>query len=203
MIPKIPIPNKVTDFRPIACCNVMYKCISKIVTNRIKPILGKLVNKNQSAFIPGRVIQDNILLTQEIRKGYNRIQGPKRVSFKIDIQKAYDTVHWGFLKKVLECFGFHSKMVGWIMQCVTSTAFTLSINGDTIGFFKGGGGLSQGDPVSPYLFTLVMEVFTLMLKRHVARNQDFQYHFRYKELGLTHVCFADDLLLCSMVIYNL
>ncbi|GJR02332.1 RNA-directed DNA polymerase, eukaryota, reverse transcriptase zinc-binding domain protein [Tanacetum coccineum] len=168
LIPKVQTPSKVTDFRPIACCNVFYKCISKALTNRIKPVLSKLVSSNQSAFIPGRSIQDNILLTQEVMKGYNRKGGPKRVAFKIDLQKAYDTISWSFLKKTLEEFGFHEKM--------------------------GGRGLRQGDPISPYLFTLIMEVFTLMLDRQIEKDNNFQYHFGCKAIKLTYVCFADDLL---------
>ncbi|GJW18232.1 RNA-directed DNA polymerase, eukaryota, reverse transcriptase zinc-binding domain protein [Tanacetum coccineum] len=92
LIPKVHHPKLVTEFRPIACCNVLYKCISKILTNRIKESLNKLVNLNQSAFIQGRNIQDNILLTQELLKGYNRKGGSKRCALKIDIAKAYDTV---------------------------------------------------------------------------------------------------------------
>nr|GEY69966.1 RNA-directed DNA polymerase, eukaryota, reverse transcriptase zinc-binding domain protein [Tanacetum cinerariifolium] len=115
LIPKVDTLNKVTDFRPIACCNVIYKCISKVITNKIKPILGMLVSNNQCAFIPERSIQDNILLTQEIMKGYNRKWGPKRVAIKIDLQKAYDTVSLSFLKSILKNFGFHDKMVDWIM----------------------------------------------------------------------------------------
>ena len=60
LLPKVPNPNKVTEFRPIACCNVVYKCIIKIISNRLKHGLKRLVNLNQSAFIEGRVIQDNI-----------------------------------------------------------------------------------------------------------------------------------------------
>ncbi|GJX44527.1 RNA-directed DNA polymerase, eukaryota, reverse transcriptase zinc-binding domain protein, partial [Tanacetum coccineum] len=136
LIPKIQTPNKVTDFRPIACCNVLHKCISKAITNRIKHVLGMLVSNNQSAFISGRSIQDNILLTQEIIKGYNRKGGPKRVAFKIDLQKAYDSISWSFLKRTLEEFGFHDKMVNWIMQCATTAGFSINVNGERVGAIK-------------------------------------------------------------------
>lgn len=92
LVPKTQQPLKVSEFRPISCCNVIYKMISKILTNRIKDGLHKIVNLNQSAFIPGRLIQDNLLITQELLKGYNRKNGPKRCALKIDIAKAYDTV---------------------------------------------------------------------------------------------------------------
>ncbi|GJX08250.1 RNA-directed DNA polymerase, eukaryota, reverse transcriptase zinc-binding domain protein [Tanacetum coccineum] len=194
LTPKEQTPSRVTNFRPIAYCNVIYKCISKIITNRIKPVLGSLVSNNQSAFIPGRQVHDNILLTQEIMKDYNRKRGPKRVAFKIYLQKAYDTVSWKFLKKNLEEFRFHKKMVNWIMQCVTTARFTLNVNGERIGYFKGRRGLKQGDLVSPYLFTLIMEVFSLMLNRQIENHPKFQYHFGCKTMKLIHVCFADDLL---------
>ncbi|GJV92190.1 RNA-directed DNA polymerase, eukaryota, reverse transcriptase zinc-binding domain protein [Tanacetum coccineum] len=194
LVPKMQNPNKVFDFRPIACCNVIYKCISKIVTNRIKGVLGKLVNKSQSAFIAGRQITDNILLAQELFKGYNRKQKIKRVAFKIDLQKAYDTIDWSFLKIVLEQFGFPERMVNWIMVCVSTTKFSININGEREGYFSDGRGLRQGDPMSPYLFTLIMEVFSLILERNIDRNNEFKYHHGCKNLKITHLCFADDLL---------
>ncbi|GJV32713.1 RNA-directed DNA polymerase, eukaryota, reverse transcriptase zinc-binding domain protein [Tanacetum coccineum] len=133
LVPKIQTPSRVSEFRPIACCNVLYKCISKILTNRIKNALEKLVQDNQSAFIPRRVIQDNILLSQEILRGYGRKQGPKRRAMKIDLQKAYDTVNWDFLELILKKFGFQSVMVNWIMQCVRAAGFTVCINGERHG----------------------------------------------------------------------
>lgn len=96
LVPKMLTPEKVSDYRPIACCNVVYKCISKMLTNRIKDVLGKIVNKNQSAFIPGRHISDNIMLTHELMRGYGWKYGFKRCALKIDLQKAYDTINWGF-----------------------------------------------------------------------------------------------------------
>ncbi|GJV92605.1 RNA-directed DNA polymerase, eukaryota, reverse transcriptase zinc-binding domain protein [Tanacetum coccineum] len=92
LVPKLDVPNKVYEFRPITCCNVIYKSISKILTNRIKIGLQKVVNINQSAFILGRHIQDNILIAQELLKGYQRKKGARRCALKVDIQKAIYTL---------------------------------------------------------------------------------------------------------------
>lgn len=110
LVPKVSTPDKVSNFRPIACCTVLYKCISKVLTNRLKGVLGKLVNTNQSAFIPGRNISDNIMLTQELMRGYSRKYGFKRCAMKIDLQKAYDTINWEFIKMILVHYGFHETM---------------------------------------------------------------------------------------------
>ncbi|GJS65356.1 hypothetical protein Tco_0679920 [Tanacetum coccineum] len=92
LIPKVPTPLKNNDYRPISCCNVLYKCISRIISNRMKDSLKDLVSLNQSAFVPGRRISDNILLTQELMHKYHLDRGMSRCAFKVDIQKAYDTV---------------------------------------------------------------------------------------------------------------
>lgn len=198
LIPKVSTPNKVSEFRPIACCNVIYKCISKILTNRIKGGLDKVVHINQSPFIPGRHIQDNILIARELLRGYNRKNGHKRCAMQIDIQKAYDSVSWKFLEDILVAFGFDSKMVKWIMKCVTTASFSICINGEVHGFFKGGKVLRQGDPILPYLFTIVMEVFNLLIIKNIAEADGYMNHFGCKELKLSHMCFADDLLvLCK------
>ncbi|GKD67625.1 RNA-directed DNA polymerase, eukaryota, reverse transcriptase zinc-binding domain protein [Tanacetum coccineum] len=170
LVPKVANPTKVTEFRPISCCNVFYKFISKFLTNRMKSRLVKLVNVNQSALILGRSIHDNILITQELLRGYNMKNGHKRCAMKIDVQKAYDTINWDFLKKTLNRFGFHSKMVQWVMTCVSSHAYYVCINGDKHGYFKGGKGLRQGDHISPCLFILVMKVFSLITQKNVLEN---------------------------------
>ncbi|XP_071708015.1 uncharacterized protein [Rutidosis leptorrhynchoides] len=152
LLPKVHTHSKVTDYRPISCCNVLYKCISKIIVSRIKSSLDDIININQSAFVPGRNITDNILLTQELMRNYHLNRGTPRCAFKVDIQKAYDTVDWEFLNVILICFGFPSKMVDWIMKCVSSTSYLISINGELHGFFKGKCGLRQGDH-DLFLFT--------------------------------------------------
>ncbi|GKA23097.1 putative RNA-directed DNA polymerase, eukaryota, reverse transcriptase zinc-binding domain protein [Tanacetum coccineum] len=136
LIPKIPTPLRLNDYRPISCCSVIYKCISKILTNRIIKGVMEVVSKNQSAFIPRRNISDNILITQELMHNYHRKRGPPRCAFKVDIQKAYDMVDWRFLENILEGFGFYPTMIKWILACVTSTSFSISLNGDIHGYFK-------------------------------------------------------------------
>ncbi|GJT80899.1 hypothetical protein Tco_1055241, partial [Tanacetum coccineum] len=167
----------------------------KIIANRIKESLKTLVSPNQSAFVPGRNISDNILLTQELMHNYHLDRGPPRCAFKFNIQKAYDTVDWSFLKAVLLGFGFHVRLVGWIMECVTTTSFSISINGSLHGYFKGKRGLCQGDPLSPYLFTLMMEILTLMISRRVQATDLFTYHRYCSKSELVNLCFADDLYL--------
>ncbi|GJT31558.1 hypothetical protein Tco_0921977 [Tanacetum coccineum] len=92
LIPKVHSPARVNDYRSISCCNVLFKCISKIIANRIKESLKRLISPNQSAFVPGRSISHNILVTQEIMHNYHLDRGVPRCAFKVDILKAYDTV---------------------------------------------------------------------------------------------------------------
>ncbi|GJZ38175.1 hypothetical protein Tco_0584366 [Tanacetum coccineum] len=167
LIPKVSSPSRINDYRPISCCNVLFKCISKIIANHIKESLKVLVSLNQSEFVPRRKISDNILLTQEVMHNYHLDRGVPQCAFKVDIQKAYDTVDWGFL----------------------------SINGVLHGYFNGKRGLRQDDPLSPYLFTLIMEVLTLMLSRRVRDSELFTYHRYCLELEIVNLCFADDLFL--------
>ena len=197
LVPKVEVPRKVSDFRPIACCNTFYKCISKIIVNRIRNCLGDIVSNNQSAFIPGRSILDNILLAQELMVGYKKKRGTPKCTIKIDIQKAYDTVDWDFLNRVLQGFGFHPVMVKWIMACVSSPWFMLNFNGEDHGYFEGKRGLRQGDPLSPYLFTIVMEVFNIIMGKLIEDSLNFKFHSKCLSLKISHLCFADDLLIFS------
>ncbi|XP_071700348.1 uncharacterized protein [Rutidosis leptorrhynchoides] len=99
-----------------------------------------------------------------------------------------------FLEKMLYGFGFHPRMVGLLMTCVNTASFSICINGEPHGFFMGGRGLRQGDPISLYLFTLVMEVLTLIMAKRIKEETGFMFHYGYKKLKISHVCFADDLL---------
>ncbi|KAL0283962.1 UNVERIFIED_CONTAM: Retrovirus-related Pol polyprotein from type-2 retrotransposable element R2DM [Sesamum radiatum] len=197
LIPKVSNPGVVAEFRPISCCNVLYKVITKILVQRMRGILDTLISPSQNAFVPGRAIGDNILLAQELFSGYNQKHLPPRCALKVDLRKAYDTVEWDFLTAVLILFGFPEQFIQWIVECVTTPSFSVCLNGAPHGFFKGARGLRQGDPMSPFLFVLVMEVLTLILLQRIEQNGGFSYHWRCDRIQLFQLGFADDLLLFS------
>ncbi|XP_020256684.1 uncharacterized protein LOC109833427 [Asparagus officinalis] len=194
LIPKIKCPVSPSDYRPISCCNCIYKFISKILANRIRPILGSIVNDAQSAFVKGRQISSNISLAHELAKSYSRKGISPRVMLSIDIRKAFDTVNWKFLKKMLEGLGFPRVMVKWILACISSPRFSISLNGSLHGYFEGKRGLRQGDPLSPYLFILEMEYLSRKLEL-LKEDKLFRYHPMCGKLKISHLIFADDLLL--------
>ena len=102
MIPKVDNPDKVAQFRPISLCNVVYKVISKMLAGRLKIILSEIISDHQSAFVPSRLITDNILLAYECIHTLNKKKGKKGLrAVKLDMHKAYDRVEWGFLEKIM------------------------------------------------------------------------------------------------------
>ncbi|KAL0293843.1 UNVERIFIED_CONTAM: hypothetical protein Sradi_6917400 [Sesamum radiatum] len=147
------------------------------------------------SLLGGRVIADNILLAQELLAGYNQAKLPQRCTIKVDIQKAYDSVNWDFLLESLRIFQFPSRFIDWIEQCVSTVAYSVLLNGSLHGFFSGSKGLRQGDPLSPYLFVIVMEIWHVMLRLRTQSDESFQYHWKCNDLGILNLCFADDVLI--------
>lgn len=194
LVPKVPNPSKIGDFRPISCCNIVYKCISRILARRLQAVLPMLIDPVQSGFVKGRRIADNIFLTQELMKGYHKSSPSPRCVMKVDIMKAYDNAIWDFLWDVLFSMNFHPAMINWLKACVTTANYSLSINGEVTGYILGKKGLRQGDPLSSHLFVIVMEVLTFIL-REKSLLPDFHFHWRCGKNQLIILCFADDLMI--------
>ncbi|XP_026399001.1 uncharacterized protein LOC113294841 [Papaver somniferum] len=129
----------------------------------MKHVLSGLISPNQSAFISGRSIQDNIMVAHEIVRNYHRTKGTPRCTLKVDLKKAYDTVSWEAIVWVLQRVGFPSKFIDWISLYFSTSRFSVMVNGSPYGFSGAKRGLRQGRPLSPYLFVLVMEIFSASL----------------------------------------
>ncbi|XP_062112816.1 uncharacterized protein LOC133823971 [Humulus lupulus] len=194
LIPKVSQPSNASEYRPIACCNTLYKCISKMLCNRLTSILPKLVNQNQGAFVKNRSLAHNVLILQDLLKGYNRKRSSPRCLMKIDLSKAYDSIDWEFLENLLNAYKFPGRFIKWILICLRGSSYCILMNGQLHGSFKGGKGLRQCDPISPLLFVLVMEYLTLAL-HGAAKDKKFRFHLLCKSLNITNLCFANDLLI--------
>ncbi|KAM6577500.1 hypothetical protein CsatB_029337 [Cannabis sativa] len=194
LIPKVVNPLTASDYRPIACCNTIYKCISKMICSRLAEVLPILVQSNQGAFVKNRLLAHNIMVFQDLLKGYLRKNISARCIMKIDLSKAYDTVDWQFVEDLLNNLCFPSRFINWIMTCLKGTSYNLLMNGRIQGKFKGEKGLRQGDPMSPLIFVLIMEYLTRLLA-HFSGRKGFGFHPLCKHLKLTSLCFADDLII--------
>ncbi|XP_019246420.1 PREDICTED: uncharacterized protein LOC109226071 [Nicotiana attenuata] len=126
--------------------------------------------------------------------GGQKYRRTKSCLIKIDLKKAYDTVEWGFVEEMLYALNFPTKFIKWTKECMTTTQYSIAINGEVHGCIEGKRDLRQGDPISPLLFVICMEYFTRIMQ-WVATHEGFAFHTKCKSLKLNHLCFADDVLM--------
>ncbi|GJW03090.1 RNA-directed DNA polymerase, eukaryota [Tanacetum coccineum] len=190
LIPKIPGANVVKDFRPISLIGSLYKIIAKILANRLVDKLGSIVNEVQSAFIADRQILDGPFILDELIQWCKRKKNQLLV-FKVDFEKAFDSVRWDFLDDILKKFGFGDKWRKWIQSCLRSSRGSIILNGSPTEEFQFHKGLKQGDPLSPFLFILVMESLHLSFKR-VEEAGLFNGIKLDNSVSISHLFYADD-----------
>jgi len=115
---------------------------------------------------------------------------------KVDVHKAFDSVHWGFIRELLDSLKFPTQFTKWVMACISSVSYTILVNGVQGEAFEGGRGLKQGDPLSPLLFVLAIDYFSRLMQ-HASCQPGFALHPHCRPLGLTHLMFADNVMIFS------
>ena len=195
-IPKVKSPKRISEFRPISLCNVIYKLVSKVLANRLQGLLPDIISENQSAFQVGRLISDNILMAYETIH-YMKHQSRKAgfLALKLDMSKAYDRVEWSFLKLLMLRMGFHEKWVDLMMMCITTVSYSLLIDGETTEKIIPSRGIKQGDPISPYLFLLCSEGLHALIEKAARAGLIRGISLCRNGPRITHLFFADDSLL--------
>ena len=137
LLPKVKQVESMKQIRPIGLCSVLYKIISKILTDRLSKILPKIISPTQNGFINGRSITDNILISHEIMHFLSESHNSTTpyMALKLDMEKAYDRVEWSFLFGLSRLLGFREKWLEWIFTCLSTTSFSVILNGTPFRLF--------------------------------------------------------------------
>eukprot|EP00253_Pinus_taeda_P024433 PITA_24433 len=194
LIPKTEEAKTPEKFRPIALCNVIYKIISKIIASRLKTILPGIISEEQSGYVEGRQIFDNILLAQEMIHSLHsrKVAG---MLMQLDLSKAYDKVSWRYLEAVLKAFGFSSTWIKWVMALIRSPRYSVLINGAPSDPFAPSRGIRQGDPLSPFLFIILMEGLSRTIAKKKVEGKIQGLKPIRSLWATTHQQFVDDTML--------
>ncbi|XP_057811420.1 uncharacterized protein LOC131025639 [Salvia miltiorrhiza] len=197
LIPKVKKPKDVKDFRPISLCNTSYKMVAKVLANRLRTVLNLVIDESQSAFIPGRLISDNIILGYECMHWIrNKKLGHEAfATAKLDMSKAYDRVEWRFLRAMMVVLRFPLHLVDLVMQCISTVEFSFVINCKVYGSLFASRGLRQGCPLSPFLFVLCAQGFSSLLKSYENQGLLSGVIMARHCPSITNLFFADDSLI--------
>jgi hypothetical protein len=158
--------------------------------------MDKIISKPQNAFVKGRQVLDLVLVANECLDSRLR-SGEPGMLCKLDMEKADDHIDWNFLLYLLRRCGFGERWCSWIKHCISPVRFSVLINGVPSGFFGSSRGVHQGDPLSPFLFVLVMEVFSRMLGAFITRGLILGFTVgssKLNRVNVSHLLFADDTL---------
>ncbi|PNX90569.1 ribonuclease H, partial [Trifolium pratense] len=195
LIPKTPDASSIDQYRPIAMANFKFKIISKIIADRLASIMPSLISDEQKGFIHDRNIKDCLCIASEAANLLHNKSYGGNLALKIDITKAFDTLDWSFLLKVLKTFGFNEMFCHWIHVILKSAFLSVSFNGKSHGYFNCTRGVRQGDPLSPLLFCLAEDVLSRSISNLVTEGKINLIKGTRNVKVPSHTFYADDLMI--------
>ena len=203
LIPKSKTPLKFSYYRPISMVGCLYKIIAKLLVRRLQRVIDSLIGSHQTSFIKGRQILDGALIASEVVASCKRNKSQAAL-LKLDFHKAFDSISWNYLEWVLVQMNFPPKWRTWMRSCVMSASASILINGSPSSTFKLQRGLRQGDPLSPFLFNLVVEPLNLLIQKSVSRGLWSGIERSHNRTMVSHLQYADDtLVFCDPNIQSL
>jgi hypothetical protein len=192
LLPKLQPMQYAKDYRPISLVHSFAKLVTKVLANQLAGRLHEMVSTNQSAFIKKRFIKDNFMLVQQTTQFLHQQEQP-RILFKLDISKAFDSVSWAFLLEVLKKMGFDTIWCDMISSLLATSSTQILMNRVPGGFIAHQRGLRQGDPLSPILFILVMDILARLVQK--ASEDGFLQPLVSRRLRHRIPLYADDVVL--------
>jgi hypothetical protein len=194
LVPKEGQAHHPKQFRPIALCNVIYKLLTKVIARRLKPILPTIISPEQSGYVEGRQILDNIILAHEVIHSLQKTKTPGML-LKLDLSKAFDKISWEYMQAMLLAFGFDQGWVTWIVNLTSSAFFSLLINGVPSKPFSPSRGIRQGDPLSLFLFIILAEGLSRSIHAAIETKLLTGLSLHGISPPISHSQFVDDTLL--------
>ncbi|XP_071727348.1 uncharacterized protein [Rutidosis leptorrhynchoides] len=193
VVPKKVDPISLNEYRPISLIGSFYKVVAKILSNRLRKVIPNLVGFEQSAFIKGRNIMDGALIANETLE-YLKNHKLKSLIFKVDFEKAFDSLSWEFLVEIMTIMWFGGKWRKWIISCLSSASISVLVNGSPTNEFKLERGVRQGDPLSHFLFILAAEGLNVLTKMAVQNNVFKGVEVGQNKVPISHLQYADDMI---------
>ena len=163
LLPKGEDASLIQKFRPICLLQVLFKIITKTLTDRMGPVMEKLIDSSQNAFVKGRYIADGVTLLHEVLRE-SKFRKQQGIVLKLDFEKAYDKVNWNFLFDCCRQRGFSERSMVWIKNAVTNGTLSVKLNDIEGPYFGSHKGVRQGDPFCPFLFNIVANVLSKMIQ---------------------------------------
>nr|KAJ0210611.1 hypothetical protein LSAT_V11C400216830 [Lactuca sativa] len=193
LVPKSIDPNTFDDYRPISLLGSLYKIISKVLAERLKKAIPLVISDTQTAFIKDRYILDGPLIVNEVIS-WLRKNKAKAFLLKIDFEKAFDCLNWGFLESVMAQMEFGGKWRSWIQGCLSSARASVIVNGSATKKFSMERGIRQGDPLSPFLFILAAEGLNVAMEEVVEQRIFKGISLPRSGPVLSHLQYVDDVI---------
>ena len=162
--------RQIKNRRPISLINYDAKLLSKVLAERLKKVLPSIISHDQTAYMSNRFIGESVRLISDILETTKKLN-IEGYMLTIDIEKAFDSVNHNFLVATLDKFGFGTEFLSWIKVLQNKQESCVMNGGSTTGYFPLHRGSRQGDPISAYLFIIVMEVLFTMIKINPNINQ--------------------------------